>query len=242
MLLRTTKYYKVRFRTTQYYYRLLLHTTKHYSVPQSTTQYYSVLHSATPYYKVLHSTTPYYKVLQHSTTPYYKVLPNTTSYYTVLQSTAQYYSVPGSAGSAGSRALPAHAGSRGPPPQGPYRRGPAGPDHWRTQPHYKWSYGPLLITGQKMVRMSPKKEPFQILKVIFPLFFEIMLVFGGVHVFFTLNHVEKRKLKKKTSLLDHLFFWLSKFSWEPSMELFLLSSILLSKPFCFYLWTTVPSK
>ena len=134
MLLRTTKYYKVRFRTTQYYYRLLLHTTKHYSVPQSTTQYYSVLHNATPYYKVLHSTTPYYKVLQHSTTPYYKVLPNTTSYYTVLQSTAQYYSVPGSAGSAGSRALRAHAGSRGPPPQGPYRRGPAGPDHWRTQP------------------------------------------------------------------------------------------------------------
>ena len=137
MLLRTTKYYKVRFRTTQYYYRLLLHTTKHYSVPQSTTQYYSVLHSATPYYKVLHSTTPYYKVLH-----------NTTSYYTVLQSTAQYYSVPGSAGSAGSRALRAHAGSRGPPPQGPYRRGPAGPDHWRTQPsasrrqrsriHWRW--------------------------------------------------------------------------------------------------------
>ena len=40
----------------------------------------------------------------------------------------------GSAGSAGSRALRAHAGFRGPPTQGPYRRGPAGPDHWRTQP------------------------------------------------------------------------------------------------------------
>ena len=121
MLLRTTKYYKVRFRTTQYYYRLLLHTTKHYSVPQSTTQYYSVLHCATPYYKVLHSTTPYYKVLQHSTTPYYKVLPNTTSYYTVLQSTAQYYSVPGSAGSTGPRGLPRA------PPTGPIPARARGP-------------------------------------------------------------------------------------------------------------------
>ncbi len=88
--------------------------SKYYSVLQSTTtQYYSVPQSTTQYYSVLHSATPYYKV---------------------LHSTAQYYSVPGSAGSAGSRALRAHAGSRGPPPQGPYRRGPAGPDHWRTQP------------------------------------------------------------------------------------------------------------
>ena len=130
---------------------------QYYSVLHSTTQYYSVLPSATPYYEVLtcvllQTTTPYYKALLRTTkyytillrttqcysvlqsaTPYYKVLH--TQYYFVLHSTTKYcYSAPGSAGSAGPRALRAHAGSRGPTPQGPYRRGPAGPDHWRTQP------------------------------------------------------------------------------------------------------------
>ena len=64
--------------------------------------------------------------------------------------------------------------------------------------HYKWSYGPLLITGQKMVRMSPKKEPFQILKVFFPLFFENYVSFRWSTCFFHVKSCRKEKIAKKS--------------------------------------------
>ena len=76
---------------------------------------------------VLLRTTKYYNTVLLRTTQYYFVLHSTTKYCTVLLRTG-LRGLRGLAGSTGPRGLPRA------PPQGPYRRGPAGPDHWRTQP------------------------------------------------------------------------------------------------------------